>query len=121
MQSNQIRLTFSISRATLSLVLLSSLCCFLLLVRTIETRHLRGIYLLWNLFLAWMPLFFALIARRISIQKSKKGIYNQFFILINLGLWLLFFPNAPYIITDLIHLGEFNGQIVWFDTVSFLW
>jgi len=118
MQSNQIKIFFRISRATLSLALLSALCCLLLIIRAVQTEQIRGLFLLWNLFLAWMPLFFALFARRLSsataVTKSK-----QLIILISLGLWLLFFPNAPYLITDLIHLGEFERHILWFDTVGF--
>ena len=118
MQSNQIKIFFRISRATLSLALLSALCCLLLIIRAVQTEQIRGLFLLWNLFLAWMPLFFALLARRlyssIMVTKSK-----QLFILVNLCLLLLFFPNAPYLITDLIHLGEFERHILWFDTVGF--
>lgn len=118
MQSNQIKKFFRISRATLSLALLSALCCLLLIIRAVQTEQIRGLFLLWNLFLAWIPLFFALLARRLSsataVTKSK-----QLIILISLGLWLLFFPNAPYLITDLIHLGEFERHILWFDTVGF--
>ena len=118
MQPNQIRIFFTISRATLSLALLSALCCLLLIIRAVQTEQLRGLFLLWNLFLAWMPLFFALVARRLSsstlVTKPK-----QLLILVNLGLWLLFFPNAPYLITDLIHLGEYERHILWFDTVGF--
>lgn len=118
MRSNQIKIFFRISRATLSLALLSALCCLLLIIRALQTEQIRGLFLLWNLFLAWIPLFFALLARRLSsttmVTRSK-----PLFILVNLGLWLLFFPNAPYLITDLIHLGEYERHILWFDTVGF--
>lgn len=75
-------------------------------------------FLVWNLFLAWVPLFFALIARRMTTA----GIFSraeQMLIIISLGFWLLFFPNAPYLITDLMHLGEFQNHIKWFDSVGF--
>ena len=118
MKSNQIKIFFKISRATLSLALLSALCCLLLIIRALQTEQIRGLFLFWNLFLAWIPLFFALLARRLSsstlVTRSK-----PLFILVNLGLWLLFFPNVPYLITDLIHLGEYERHILLFDTVGF--
>ncbi len=118
MKSNQIRIFFRISRTTLSLALLSALCCLLLIIRAVQTEQIRGLFLLWNLFLAWIPLFFALLARRLS--SSTRVIRSKpLFILVNLGLWLLFFPNSPYLITDLIHLGEKERHILWFDTVGF--
>lgn len=116
---NKIRINFSISRATLSLVLLSLLCCILLTIRVVETQQVRGLFLLWNLFLAWVPLFFALVARRLASSISEITKSKQILIYTTLGFWLLFFPNSPYIITDLIHLGEYNSQILWFDTVGF--
>jgi uncharacterized membrane protein len=40
------------------------------------------------------------------------------------GLWLLFFPNAPYIATDFVHLSHDPLSPFWFDAVtiaSFAW
>jgi uncharacterized membrane protein len=119
MNLKKITITFSISRPTLSLVLLTLLSFALLMAGVIKTRELRGVYLLWNLFLAWVPLFFALVARRYQSSQQTAAKFRQTVIYICLGLWLLFFPNSPYIITDLIHLTESQSHILWFDSVSF--
>jgi uncharacterized membrane protein len=39
-------------------------------------------------------------------------------------LWLLFFPNAPYLLTDFIHLQESQTTPLWYDALmlaSFAW
>lgn len=57
-------------------------------------------FLLWNLFLAAVPyvlsLLYVRIASRSSVLSWRAGIL--------LALWFFFFPNAPYIVTDFIHL-----------------
>ena len=63
-------------------------------------------FLLWNLFLAWVPLplaAVAYVAHRLGFGLAAIAPF--------LAGWLLFFPNAPYIVTDLIHFGELNSQI----------
>ncbi|OJU14428.1 MAG: hypothetical protein BGN88_14295 [Clostridiales bacterium 43-6] len=55
--------------------------------------------LIWNLILAFIPLPFALLFQKSAeTHRKKKGILFGL-------LWLLFFPNAPYIITDFIHIS----------------
>lgn len=63
-------------------------------------------FLLWNLFLAWIPL--PLAAGAYVAQRLGLGLPA---LVPLLGAWLLFLPNAPYIVTDLIHFGELNGGI----------
>lgn len=119
MDSKKISIALHISRPTLSLILLTLLSCVLLIAGIIKTQHLRGVYLLWNLFLAWVPLFFILVARRYQSALNNPLRVRQTVVYSCLGFWLLFFPNSPYIITDLIHLTESQYHLLWFDSVSF--
>ena len=78
----------------------SGLCAALLFVRMQRTGSNDYDFLAWNLFLAWVPFVLALIvydARRRGVAGAGQLVLG--------GLWLLFLPNAPYIVTDLIHLG----------------
>ncbi len=86
--------------------LLSAFCFVLQIFRMVCTGTLNYIFLPWNLLLAWVPLAFATIATR---QTSKLKLFMAFVV------WLLFFPNSPYIITDLIHLKPRNGWPHWYD------
>lgn len=73
---------------------------FLILIFRIRVEgNFRYTFLIWNLFLAYVP-----VAGVLMYQKLRKTR------LLKLGLlsfWLLFFPNAPYIITDYIHLRHY--------------
>lgn len=102
-----------ISNATRSILLLTLFCGLLLSIRIIKTQSSTGFFLAWNLFLAWMPLFIILITRRLFI-KTK----NTFVAFFGIILWLLFFPNSPYIITDLKHIGHLQNSLVWFDSLG---
>ncbi|MEM7162571.1 MAG: DUF1361 domain-containing protein [Bacteroidota bacterium] len=66
-------------------------------------------FLIWNLILAGIPLVIALIANH------KFKILKTWMLLGLLGLWLLFFPNSPYIITDIFHLKPKQGIPLWYD------
>jgi uncharacterized membrane protein len=72
--------------------------------------------LVWNLFLAWVPLFFALVVIDLDRRGTRGGwrLYSSAF-----G-WLIFFPNAPYILTDLIHLRSRQPAHYWVDMVLIL-
>lgn len=90
---------------------LSTLLLGLWLTRSLMTGNQSFGLLLWNLFLAWIPFFCSLIMAEIASPVPRLSLP-----LFLLGLlWLLFFPNAPYLITDLIHLRPRNFPF-WFDT-----
>ena len=91
---------------TTILTVLSAFCLSLVGLRIWHTQSNFYLFLAWNLFLAWIPYFTSL-----WLQNELK-IFN----LVLLLIWLGFLPNAPYIITDLFHLGHAKGIPYWFDT-----
>lgn len=98
-------------------VVVSSLLCLLLLaIRVFFTRQLTYSFLVWNLFLAGLPVVSALIADQFhqhSLRMSWAWVGGCAM------LWLLFLPNAPYLITDLMHLKPRDNFFFWFDLVMF--
>lgn len=94
-----------------ALVLTSGLGVALLAARAMVTQRLDYGFLFWNLILAWAPLGFAGIAALLYLWRGWKSP-------IFLGcavLWLLFLPNAPYIVTDFIHLRPRPPVPLWLD------
>jgi len=100
----------------LALTFASAVCVALVAARIVWTHNVRYSFLVWNLFLAWLPLAFALLFHHDYQRGAGKG-----WRLAVLGAaWLLFFPNAAYIFTDLIHLtGRFYRHF-WVDMVLIL-
>jgi uncharacterized membrane protein len=88
-------------------------CCLMLTVRMHLAGHHSYAFLLWNLFLAAIPLGLSL-----GVAKTKRLLIAAPL----LALWLLFFPNAPYVLTDLIHLTPHNhGHVpLWLDLLMLL-
>ena len=68
--------------------------------------------LVWNLFLAWIPFVLAL-----AVYDGFRRGASRTLLLAGGALWLLFFPNAPYIVTDLKHLRTWDGAPIWYDVV----
>jgi uncharacterized membrane protein len=91
----------------LTLVCLLTATTFALVVRiAVETGENTHVFLLWNLMLAWVPLLFAL-ALEWRRRRRRAGMPS---LVLGVG-WLLFLPNAPYLVTDLIHLGRKNADL----------
>lgn len=59
-------------------------------------------FLVWNLFLGFVP-YFVSIVLMLCVNKI-----NTILLLLGSFIWLLFYPNAPYMITDLIHIDKQN-------------
>lgn len=111
--------SFPFAKPVLLLGLLGAFGTFLLIVRIIYSREFTFAFLVWNLFLAIIPYFFAsMLWIKYRGQKLSWSAYVLF------ALWLLFFPNAPYIITDFIHLRPRGIVPLWYDLLlisSFAW
>ena len=90
--------------------------CFCMIVVRID-RTGSGYYrfLLTNLFLACIPLFLSTALRIAHYWKLPSPI--QFGVA---GLWLLFLPNAPYILTDILHLTRASHAPAWYDLALLL-
>ena len=103
----------------LGLFAASLFCITLVLVRNMHSSDVNFRYLIWNLFLAWIPFVLAIFVYD-RWRRRRRGV-----LLFVLGvLWLLFFPNAPYIATDFVHLEQDPGAPYWYDAVmiaAFAW
>jgi uncharacterized membrane protein len=91
----------------------SALCLALELLR--ERRYDSADYrfLVWNLFLAWIPLLLALLVYDRYRRGTRLGALVP-----AAALWLLFLPNAPYIVTDFVHLSASSSAPLWFDGIE---
>jgi uncharacterized membrane protein len=75
-------------------------------------------FLVWNLFLAWIPFMISYFTYTFTLQRRQIYI----FIPIAAFFWLIFFPNAPYILTDFQHLaGRWRDLPVWYDVMMLIW
>lgn len=83
---------------------------FLLMLRLKLTQSFFFLFLVWNLFLAAIPII-------ITLYVSQKKKLNRWQLCGWFAIWLLFLPNAPYIITDIIHLRLSSGPLLIFDTI----
>lgn len=81
----------------------------------LQNHSLEFSYLVWNLFLAWLPLAFAL--RLTSLLRYK--LWSSWEGLLYSVLWLVFLPNSFYMISDFIHLQDVLRVNLLYDSVMF--
>lgn len=102
----------SYKKLQLLLLLFSSYCLTLVVFRGYFTSSYFYLFLIWNLTLAYIPFCITSIIKRVNL----KGLG---FVLVFM-IWLLFLPNASYIITDIFHLKKQTNMPVWFDLLLIL-
>jgi len=104
-----------------SLAFTTAVCLVLLAGRVAYSESRQYLFLAWNLFLAWLPMLCSLFAYNAYKRRSRLS----WLVVAGCALaWLLFFPNAPYLLTDLMHLQPRPDAPLWFDVllvVAFAW
>ena len=82
----------------------------MIFARILYSGSIRYLFLGWNIFLAWVPV----VVSGYLDQFRFKEKYKQAILFFT---WLLFFPNALYIVTDLIHLQQSTNVPLWYDAL----
>ena len=92
------------------LLALTAFAVVLILLRVCITSTSFYTFLLWNLFLAVLPYTLGQIIKRNGLAHGRLRFGMPLFI-----IWLLLLPNAPYLMTDLVHLHSPHSNWKWFD------
>lgn len=93
---------------TTKLFILTLIASIFVFCRVNYTNTRMYLFLIWNIFLAWLPFYFSLV----FINHEFKHKFCRYIIGF---LWLIFYPNAPYILTDFIHLSRYK----FYETTGF--
>lgn len=95
------------------LLIVTAVDLLILFTRNWITDNTTYNFLLWNLFLGFLPLFFAYV---LYLYNSKAG---TLVLMAGSFLWLLFYPNAPYMLTDFIHLNAQSTSAIYDALIFF--
>ena len=102
-----------------ALLLTSAFGTGMVAVRVVYTGSGDYRNMIWNLALAWIPFVVAL-----GIYDRHRRGASAARLAVPAVVWLLFLPNAPYLVTDLKYLAELDGAPLWFDVMlltTFAW
>jgi uncharacterized membrane protein len=111
---------FCIAMGIYPMIFSSLLCIGLLAGRFYYSRKWTFYFLLWNLTLAWIPYISSILAFTLYQDNPRRW----FRILLVALVSIIFFPNAPYIVTDFLHLSSRPPVPMWYDTgmlAAFSW
>src|SRR5512134_2779953 len=113
---------FTNNRYSISVFVLLNIACAvcigLVIARVAYSDSGRHLGLIWNLFLAWIPFILAFFAHAVSWRRATLYLILPLIAF----LWLIFFPNAPYMLTDLQDLARrATGAPLWYDVIIVVW
>lgn len=103
------------TRLSLALLLSSLTSIGLFMAGALRNHSMEFSYLIWNLFLAWLPLLFGLWLERVLRRK----LWSSWEALAATALWLAFLPNSFYMISDFVHIQEVQRIDLLYDVVMF--
>lgn len=83
----------------------------MLVARSTISRQISYGFLVWNLFLAGVPVLLALVVDA-AWRHDRRVLGAASWV-----AWLFMFPNSPYLMTDLIHLREQPPTPLWYDAL----
>ncbi|MBI3888200.1 DUF1361 domain-containing protein [Candidatus Nomurabacteria bacterium] len=98
-----------INKTTKTLLLVSAVAVVLDFARLDLWGTSNLMYLIWNLFLAWIPYLISLYFIKKDVSTSRFVVFFVF--------WILFFPNAPYLVTDVLHIVSSLPTLLWYDSL----
>src|SRR6266550_7686516 len=114
----QLRRSYQSQIAVLaSLAFATIVCLGLFALRVVHSHRFTYRYLIWNLVLAWLPTLSSLAAY--NLHRRHRWI-NWLLVPAFALFWLIFFPNAPYLITDIMHLQRQAAAPYWYDLLLFV-
>jgi uncharacterized membrane protein len=116
-REKQSKLVFLLYLGTIGVLLLVALRWYLIygtkhfdyMIKYVFTvdRGFSYLFILINVGLAWIPYFISNFMTSISNKANKKV-----FLLGLFSVWLCFFPNAPYVLTDILHYDMYKSNFV---------
>jgi uncharacterized membrane protein len=84
-------------------------------IGALTNRSLQFDYLLWNLFLAWLPL----VVVALLLRNLRRHLWSSWPPLVLTLLWLLLLPNSFYMISDFVHIQDVARESLLYDVVMF--
>jgi uncharacterized membrane protein len=101
----------------IALAVASAACIVMLAGRVVAFDSRAYLFMVWNLFLAWIPFLISFFLYRLRPR-------GRVALAVAGCAWLAFLPNAPYMVTDLVHLQTTKSAPIWYDSVmlaTFAW
>jgi uncharacterized membrane protein len=102
------------ARSKVPLIALVGWCVGMLIVRMVYSRSTANDFLLWNLVLAVVPVVASSLMALVGKRRGAVALKAICFL-----VWLAFLPNAPYLVTDFVHLTDSPPVPLWYDVALF--